>query len=331
MTSRFANPEYFALAVLVFVLLGLYLWGKIGREAAIRISSAQIVRRAGGRAFVPRRWIKGFLRAAALLLLVTALARPQTGQGKTEEKREVVDIMISIDTSSSMATLDFHPENRLRAALIEADQFIRSRPNDRLGLVAFAKQAITISPLTTDHGALLALLDSVRMGMLDDGTAIGVGLGNAINRLRESEAKSKVVILLTDGVNNSGEIDPRTAGDIAKKIGIRVYTIGIGKEGKALVPIDDPRFGRRLVQTDTEIDEKLLNEIARQTGGLYFRAKDEKGLRQIFSEIDRLEKTEVKVHSYTTYDEHYWIFLWWAFWILLAEAALTEVIFRKLP
>lgn len=331
MTARFANPEYFGGVVLVLVLLGLYLWGKIGREAAIRISSAQIVKRAGGRAFVPRRWLKGLIRAVALILLITAMARPQTGQGKTEEKREVIDIMIAIDISSSMATLDFHPENRLRAALIEADQFIRSRPDDRLGLVAFAKHGITISPLTTDHGALLTLLPSVQMGMLEDGTAIGVGLANAVNRLRESEAKSKVVVLLTDGVNNSGEIDPKTAGDIAKRLGIRVYTIGIGKEGKALIPIDDPRFGRRLVQTDTEIDEKLMADIAKQTGGLYFRAKDEKGLHQIFLEIDRLEKTEVKVHSYTTYEEHYWIFLWWGFWLLFAEAVLTEVLFRKLP
>ena len=329
---RLANPIFLALVVPAVILAILALMNRINREASLRFSSVQIVREAGARTLSFRRLVLILVRLAAVAVLIFALARPQTGEGKTEESREVIDIMISLDISSSMATLDFHPENRLAAAKAEAARFIENRPNDRIGLVIFAKHSITISPLTTDHKALTRLLGRVEMGIMEDGTAIGVGLANALNRLRESEAKSKVVVLMTDGVNNSGEVDPKTAGEIAHKLGIKVYAIGVGTDGVAMVPIDDPRTGmRRLVQTYTEIDEKLLTDIAQKTGGLYFRAKDETALRSIFNEINKLEKTEVKINNYTTYDEHYAKYLMWAFWVLVAEFALRHLLWRKMP
>lgn len=329
---RLADPFFLALLVPAVILAALTLLNWISRDASLKFSSVQIVRDAGARQISLRRVVLTAVRLAALGILIFALARPQTGEGKTEESREVIDIMISLDTSSSMATLDFNPENRLTAAKQEAERFIQSRPNDRIGLVIFAKNSITISPLTTDHKALSRLVSHIQMGMIEDGTAIGVGLANAVNRLRESEAKSKVVVLLTDGVNNSGEIDPKTAGDIAQKLGIKVYAIGVGTDGQAMVPIDDPRtHTRRLIQTYTEIDEKLLTGIAQKTGGLYFRAKDETSLRSIFNEINKLEKTKVEVSSFTTYEEHYAKYLMWAFWLLAAEFVLRHLLWRKMP
>lgn len=329
---RLADPVFLAFIIPAVILAVLALMNRIDREASLRFSSVQIVREAGARQLSLRRLILTLVRLAALAVLIFAVARPQTGEGRTEESREVIDVMIAVDISSSMATLDFNPENRLTAAKQEAERFIENRPHDRIGLVVFSKNAITISPLTTDHKALTRLLSRVEMGMMEDGTAIGVGLATAVSRLRESEAKSKVVVLMTDGVNNSGEIDPKTAGDIAHKLGIKVYAIGVGTDGQAMVPVDDPRTGtRRLIQTYTEIDEKLLTDIARKTGGLYFRAKDEGSLRSIFNEINKLEKTEIKVNSYTTYDEHYAKYLGWALWVLVAEFVLRHLLWRKMP
>lgn len=329
---RLADPIFLAFIIPAVILAVLTLMNWINREASLKFSSVQIVREAGARQISLRRFVLTLVRLAAIAILAFALARPQTGEGKTEESREVIDVMLALDVSSSMATLDFHPENRLTAAKAEAERFIQSRPTDRIGLVIFSKHSITISPLTTDHKALSRLLARVEMGMMEDGTAIGVGLANAANRLRESEAKSKVIVLLTDGVNNSGEIDPKTAGEIAHKLGIKVYAIGVGTDGQAMVPVDDPRTGmRRLIQTYTEIDEKLLTQIATNTGGLYFRAKDETALRSIFNEINKLEKTEVKVNTYTTYDEHYAKYLLWAFWVLAAEFLLRNLLWRKMP
>lgn len=328
---RLADPWYLILALVALPLILLFIKGIIGQEAALKFSNVEMVHASGARNLSFRRFMLGLLRAAVLLLLLFALARPQTGEGKSEETKKVVDVMIAVDISSSMATLDFHPDNRLVAAKMEAERFIRSRPDDRMGLVIFAKHSLTVSPLTTDHAALLQLLKRIQLGLIEDGTAIGVGLANAVNRLRESEAKSKVAILLTDGINNSGEIDPLTAGDIAKELGIRVYTIGMGIDGQALIPIDHPRHGRRLVQTYTEIDEGTLTEIAKRTGGLYFRARDEVALRRIFEEINKLEKTEVKVHTYTTYNDYYPFFLKIAFAILMVELILSQIVWRKIP
>ena len=267
----------------------------------------------------------------SVVFLILAIARPQTSTGEEKTTEFVVDIMIALDVSGSMATLDFHPDNRLAAAKLEARHFVEARGHDRIGLVVFAGQSVTQCPLTVDRGAILALLDKVQLGMLEDGTAIGLGLANAVNRLKDSQAKSKVIILLTDGINNAGEIDPLTAADLAKQFGIRVYTIGVGKEGQAILPIQDPRFGTRLLKVETRIDEKSLSDISRRTGGLYFRAQDERALREIFKEIDRLEKTEIKVETYTHYDERYFWFLWPAFFILLFEIVWTNLVRVKIP
>lgn len=328
---KFKDPLFLVLVLPAIGFFILYIWGLIGQEAALRFSSLRLVKEAAGKKSRFRRLVPASLRLAALVFLVLALMRPQTGTGEEKSTQQVIDIMISLDVSGSMATLDFQPDNRLVAAKLEAKRFITERPNDRIGLVIFAGQSFTQCPLTVDHKAILTMLDQIQFGMVEDGTAIGLGLANAVNRLRGSEAKSKVVVLLTDGVNNAGEIDPVTAAGLAAQYKVKVYTIGVGKEGFAFLPVKDPVFGTRLMKVQTEIDEKLMNDIARKTGGRYFRAQDSRGLRQIFKEIDRLEKTEIKVEKFMHYDEHYFWFLWPALICVLLEIAWTQLFFVKIP
>ncbi len=328
---KFANLQYFLLLIPAFLFFFLFARRRIGKEAVLKFSSVALVKGAGAKRAAFGRLFQGLLRLMAMILLVAAIARPQTSSGEEKTTEFVVDIMISLDVSGSMATLDFHPDNRLAAAKLEARRFIEGRGRDRIGLVVFAGQSVTQCPLTVDRGAILALLDKVQLGMLEDGTAIGLGLANAVNRLKDSQAKSKVIILLTDGINNAGEIDPLTAANLAKEFRIRVYTIGVGKDGESILPIQDPRFGMRLLRVETQIDEKSLAAISRQTGGLYFRAQDERGLREIFKEIDKLERTEIKVETYTHYDERYFWFLWPAFFILLFEVVWTSLVSIKIP
>ena len=328
---KFANPFYFLFLIPAFLLFFLYLWNKIGKEAALKFSSVQLVRKAGAKRAALSRLFPALVRLLAFIFLILALARPQTGTGEEKTTEHVVDIMIALDISGSMATLDFHPDNRLVAAKLEARRFVEGRRHDRIGLVVFAAQSITQCPLTVDRGAMLTLLDRVQLGMVEDGTAIGLGLATAVSRLKGSEAKSKVIILLTDGINNSGEIDPLTAADLAKTFGIRVYTIGVGKNGESFLPIQDPRFGTRLLKVQTEIDEKVLMTIAKKTGGAYFRAQDENALREIFGQIDSLEKTEITVEQYTHYDEKYFWFLWPALGLILFEILWVNLVRAKLP
>ena len=328
---KFKDPVFLALALPALLFFFLYISHRIGREAALRFSSVGLVKSAGGKSRGFRRFFSGVLRLAVLLCLMLAILRPQTGTGEEKSTEHVVDMMIALDISGSMASLDFQPDNRLTAAKMEARRFIEGRPHDRIGLVIFAGQSFTQCPLTVDHNAITALLDQIQIGMVEDGTAIGVGLGNAINRLRNSEAKSKVIVLLTDGVNNTGEIDPLTAAGLAKQYKIRVYTIGVGKEGYAYLPVKDPAFGTRLLKIRTEIDEDLLLKIAQMTGGKYFRAQNRESLREIFREIDGLEKTEITVEKFIHYDEHYFWFLWPALFLLLAEIVWTDVLFVKIP
>ncbi len=328
---RFVNPLFFLLIVPALIFFILYIFGWIGKEAVLKFSSLELVRQAGAKQVKVGRIFYGFLRLTTLILLALALARPQTGTGQEQSTEHVVDIVIALDISGSMATLDFHPDNRLIAAKLEAKRFIEGRRHDRIGLVVFSGESLTQCPLTVDRQAILTLLDKIQIGMLEDGTAIGLGLANAVNRLKGSEAKSKVVILLTDGVNNMGEIDPLTAAGLAKQVGVRVYTIGVGKEGEALLPIQDPRFGVRVIKVETQIDEKILDQISRQTGGRFFRAQDERGLHEIFSEIDRLEKTEITVERFMHYDERYFWFLWPAFFLILFEIVWTNFLRVKIP
>ena len=328
---KFANPIYFLFLIPAFLFFFLYLWNKIGKEAALKFSSVELVRKAGAKRTTLSRFFPALVRLLAFIFLILALARPQAGTGEEKTTEHVVDIMIALDISGSMATLDFHPANRLVAAKLEARRFVEGRPHDRIGLVVFAAQSITQCPLTVDRGAMLTLLDRVQLGMVEDGTAIGLGLATAVSRLKDSQAKSKVIILLTGGINNAGEIDPLTAADLAKTFVIRVYTIGVGKNGESLLPIQDPRFGTRLLKVETEIDEKTLITIAKKTGGAYFRAQDERTLREIFDQIDRLEKTEITVEQYTHYEEKYFWFLWPALGLILFEILWVNLVRVKLP
>ncbi len=328
---RFKDPLYLLLLVPALAVYFLYLRSIVGREAVMQFSSLELVKKAGAKKIASGRFFRGTLRLLTLALLVLALARPQTGTGEEKTTEHVVDIVVALDVSGSMATLDFHPDNRLRAAKQEARRFIEGRRHDRIGLVIFAGRSFTQSPLTVDHKAILTLLDTIQLGMIEDGTAIGLGLGTAVNRLKDSEAKSKVVILLTDGVNNAGEIDPLTAGELAKQYGIRVYSIGVGKEGEAILPIEDPHFGTRLLKVQTQIDEKMLDTIARKTGGKYFRAQDTRALKDVFREIDKLEKTEITIETFTHFEEHYFWFLWPALFLLLFDIVWTNLMFVKIP
>ena len=270
------------------------------------------------------------MRAVAFALLIVALARPQDVERLSHTDTEGIDIMLSIDVSGSMLARDFKPD-RLTAAKEVAGAFVADRYGDRIGLVAFAGEAFTQSPLTTDQGTLQTLLSRIRSGLIEDGTAIGNGLATAINRLRESEAKSKVIILLTDGVNNRGEIAPMTAAEIAKAQGIRVYTIGVGTEGMAPYPALDMFGQMTFVQQKVEIDEKTLSAIATQTGGRYFRATDKEKLKAIYDEINELEKSKVEISERVIYHE---LFLSWvlaALALLVAEFLLSTLLLKRIP
>ncbi len=273
------------------------------------------------------------LRWLALALAIIALARPQAGHTREVVKGEGVDIALALDISGSMASLDFQPKNRLEAAKQVITNFINERQYDRIGLVVFAQEAFNQSPPTTDHRVLERLLAQVELSTdlgLDDGTAIGLGLANAANMLKDSPVKSKVVILLTDGVNNAGQIDPLTAAEAAKALGIKVYTIAAAKTGKVPVP-QQGVFGPRIVYRQSEIDEELLRQIAEKTGGLYFRAEDTAGLQKIYDEINGLETSQIEIRRYTRYRELAGYFLIPALILLTLEIILRETVFRKIP
>jgi Ca-activated chloride channel family protein len=270
------------------------------------------------------------LRMGALSMFIIALARPVDEYVEREVTTEGIDIVLSMDISGSMLARDFQPD-RLTASKKIASEFVADRFGDRLSVVAFAGEAFTQSPLTTDQGTLQTLLSRIRSGLIEDGTAIGNGLATAINRLRESEAKSKVIILLTDGVNNRGEIAPMTAAEIAKAQGIRVYTIGVGTEGMAPYPALDMFGQMTFVQQKVEIDEKTLSAIATQTGGRYFRATDKEKLKAIYDEINELEKSKVEISERVIYHE---LFLSWvlaALALLVAEFLLSTLLLKRIP
>ena len=329
---HFASPYYLWLLTLLVPMIGYYVWRTLQGGASIQISSVAGVVRAPRTVRYYLRHLPFALRAAAFALLVVALARPQDVERLSRTNTEGIDIMLAIDVSGSMLARDFRPD-RITAAKEVAGSFIADRYGDRIGLVAFAGEAFTQSPLTTDQGTLQTLLARIRSGLIEDGTAIGNGLATAINRLRESEAKSKVIILLTDGVNNRGEIAPQTAAEIAKAQGIRVYTIGVGTEGMAPYPAVDI-YGTRTggtVMAKVEIDEKILSDIAEKTGGRYFRATDNEKLREIYKEINRLEKSRVEVESQTRYDERFAPFVLGALLLLAAGFAMRRLWFRQIP
>ena len=327
---HFASPYYLWLLSALVPMIAYYVWRTLQGGASIQISSVEGVVRAPK---TVRYWLRHLpfaLRLAALALLIVALARPQDVEQNVRTNTEGIDIMLAIDVSGSMLARDFKPD-RITAAKEVAGSFIADRYGDRIGLVAFAGEAFTQSPLTTDQSTLQTLLARIRSGLIEDGTAIGNGLATAINRLRESDAKSKVIILLTDGVNNRGEIAPVMAAEIAKEQGIRVYTIGVGSRGTAPTPAIDMFGNKTFVQAKVEIDEKTLQEIADATGGRYFRATDNEKLRAIYDEINRLEKSKVEVADFTTYTEEYLRWVLAALALLAAEFLIRTLILKRIP
>lgn len=275
------------------------------------------------------RDIPAGLRLFALALFIVALARPQSVSSRENVSAEGIDIVLLIDISGSMLAEDFTP-NRMEAAKQVADEFIDGRASDRIGLVIFSAESFTQCPLTTDYPVLKSLLKEVKSGMIADGTAIGLALANGVNRLKDSKSKSRVMILLTDGVNNRGEIDPITAAKIAATYGIRVYTVGVGAQGEAPYPVETP-FGiqRRLIPAD--LDEKTLMGIADMTGGKYYRATDNKKLKAIYKEIDQLERTRIEVTAYKRYSERFYNWLLLGLVVLFFEVSLSSTFLRKIP
>lgn len=325
---EFANPEFFWLLLLLPLALLWYFFKRKNEMASLRISSIK--------GFTVTSWasklkpILFVIRLLALAAIITALARPQTEDISTRTKTtKGIDIVMAIDVSSSMLARDLKP-NRLTALKEVAADFIEGRPNDRIGLVGYAGESYTKTPITSDKAIVLNALEEITYGVLEDGTAIGMGLATSVNRLKESKAISKVIILLTDGVNNSGFIEPRTAADLAVEFGIKTYTIGLGTNGNALSPISYNRDGSfRYGMRQVEIDEALLEEIAEVTGGKYFRATDNESLEDIYDEINKLEKTEIEEFKYYKYEEKFRPLIFLAGILLLLEWALRNSIFKS--
>ncbi|MEX0660237.1 MAG: VWA domain-containing protein [Balneolaceae bacterium] len=325
-----ANPEYFWLLSLIPVFIIYQLWKQFSaNRPSLTFSSTSALKNLPGNYRAYLVWLTPLLYLGAYSLFVIALARPQFQNTTIEENIEGIDIVMSIDISTSMKAEDFEPNRLLAAKDIVAD-FIGQRQSDRIGLTVFARESFTVVPPTVDHRLALNLLETVDMGMVRDGTAIGIGLATSVNRLKNSEAESRVIILLTDGMNNAGEIDPITAGEIAKSQGIRVYTIGIGTRGTAPYPIDDPVFGRRYQNVSVDIDEEMLQDIAEMTGGRYFRATENDELRDIYDEIDQLETTEIEEIVYRNYEDRYSSYLLSGIFLLIA-GFMNERLFTRSP
>ena len=330
MVMNFANPNILWLLAVIPLLAAYYIWQSRKGGAAIVIST---LAGAAGAPRTLRYWLHHVpvaLRLAALAALIVALARPRDVSHNVESSTEGIDIVLAIDISGSMLARDFKPD-RITAAKQIAGEFVADRFGDRIGVVAFAGEAFTQCPLTSDQNTVQTLLSRLRSGVIDDGTAIGNGLATSINRLRESGSKSKVVILLTDGVNNAGQISPAMASKIAYDQGIKVYTVGVGKRGKAPYPMIDMFGNQSFAMADVEIDEELLRSIAAETGGEYFRAENNDALKSIYDHIDTLEKSKVEVVHSTLYTELFgrWIVL--ALLLLAVELFLSNFILRRIP
>lgn len=330
MNLTFASPYLLWLLLVLIPMIAYYIYRTMQGGAAIQVSTVEGVLRAPKSARYYLRHLPFVLRCLAMVLLIVALARPQDVEHNAESTTQGIDIMLAIDVSGSMLARDFNPD-RITAAKEVAGAFIADRYGDRIGLVAFAGEAFTQSPLTADQGTLQTLLSRIRSGLIEDGTAIGNGLATAINRLRESDAKSKIIILLTDGVNNSGQIAPQTAAEIAKTQGIRVYTIGVGSIGMAPYPAIDMFGNMTFVQQKVEIDEKMLQTIADTTGGEYFRATDKAKLQAIYEQINKLEKSKIEVSESITYHEEFLLWALLGLGFLLLEYLLRTLVLKTLP
>jgi Ca-activated chloride channel family protein len=324
---EFTQPEFLFGLLFIPVLVVWYIITNNQRSASVRVSSTAAMGLGSWKSAL--RHLPFICRMLCLGFIIVALAKPQTKNENQRTEGEGVDIILCIDVSGSMTAQDFQP-NRLEAAKAVAIDFVNRRITDRIGVVIFSGESFTQCPLTTDHAVLVSAIKNIRNGLLEDGTAIGSGLSTSVDRIRTSTSKSKIVVLLTDGENNGGLIDPKTAKEIAKAFGIRVYTIGVGSEGYATQPENTP-MGVVTQQVKVSIDEKLLTEIANETGGKYFRAKDNETLAGIYSEIDGLEKTKMEVINTIRYNDKFFPFIAAAIFFLLLELILRYLILRKFP
>jgi len=325
----FANPIYLWLLLLLVPMVVWYIWKLRKSQASVQLSSLQGFEKAPNTFRIYLRHLPFICRLLALAFLIVAMARPQTTNKWNTQTTEGIDIMMSLDISSSMLAQDLRPD-RIGAAKDVAASFINGRPNDNIGLVVFAAESFVQCPLTTDHAVLLNLMKDINVGMIEDGTAIGHGLATAVSRLKDSKAKSKVVILLTDGSNNRGEIAPVTAAQIAQAYGVRVYTIAVGTIGQAPYPVQTA-IGVRTQMIPVEIDEKTLTQIAQITGGQYFRATNTKALGDIYKEIDQMEKTKMSVQEYSKKLEEYGSFAIIGLLFFLLELLSRYTIFKNIP
>ena len=330
----FANIEYLFLSILLIPYIIWYVMKHRKTEPTLQVSTTRMYTQ------LPKTWkiyllhAPFVLRVVALTMMLFVLARPQTTDNWQNTEIEGIDIMLAVDVSTSMLAEDLKP-NRLEAAKQVASEFINGRPNDNIGLTIFAGESFTQCPLTVDHSVLLNLFhgikgDIAQKGLIEDGTAIGMGIANAVTRLKDSQAKSKVIILLTDGSNNRGDISPLTAAEIATQFGIRIYTIGVGTNGTAPYPMQT-YAGVQYVNLPVEIDEKTLTEIAGTTNGNYFRATTNDRLKQVYHEIDKLEKTKLNVKEFSKREEEYEIFAWIAFLCVLLDVLLRNTLLKKIP
>jgi Ca-activated chloride channel family protein len=329
MIYRFADPWLLVVLAVVPLLVYWHLTRR-GRRSALRYSSVDLIRHS-----LPRRkqWVRHALfalRALGLLALIVAFARPQSGVTEESVTTQGIDIMMTLDLSTSMLAEDLQP-NRIEAAKQVAAEFVLGRRNDRVGLVVFAGEAFTQAPLTLDHEVVATLIAQLETGIIEDGTAIGMGLATAVKRLEGSDATSKVIVLLTDGRNNRGEIDPATAAQMAQALGIKIYAIGAGTRGMANVRVNDPLFGQRVVPMRVDIDEDVLKEAAALTGGRYFRATDTESLAAIYREIDQLETTEIDAEHFTRYGELFHVPLVAGLALIVLELALAHTVWRTIP
>jgi Ca-activated chloride channel family protein len=330
---RFLNPGFLWLLALLPLLA---LWrGRQGRVAAVEYSSVEIARTVARETRSrPARWMT-MLRLLVATLLILGLARPQYGRGRSEVQASGVDLMLAVDVSGSMEALDFtldgQPANRLDCVKSVVSKFVEARPNDRIGLVAFAGAPYLVSPLTLDHDWLKQNLERVRIGLIEDSTAIGSALATSVNRLRDQPAKSKIVVLLTDGMNNAGKVAPQTAAEAAKAMGVKVYTIGAGAQGEAPVPVKDQFGNQRIVMAKVDVDEGALKKIAEETGGKFFRATDTDSLTKIYAEIDRMEKTTHPVKQFAKYHELFALAVVPGLMLLGLTLGLEQTRFRRLP
>ncbi|MBR5603123.1 MAG: VWA domain-containing protein [Bacteroidales bacterium] len=326
---EFASPHFLFGLIIIPLFIVWYIFNCNKQQAYVRFSDTGFFDE------LPKSW-KSYLRhivfvleMTALSLFIIALARPQSSSKNQKVNIEGIDIVLAMDISSSMLAADLKPD-RLEASKAVASDFVIGRPGDRMGLIVFSGETFTQVPLTTDHGMMLNMLKDMKCGMLEDGTAIGDGLASAISRLKDSEAISKVVILLTDGDNNAGSIDPNTAAEMAKLFGIRVYTIGAGTRGTAPYPVQTPFGGVKYQQVEVNINDALLQQIADATGGKYFRAESEEKLEQIYDEIDRMERSKIEVSEYKRLHEEFYPFVIWGLILLGLAFILKNTIFKSL-